>query len=315
MSLNSLILLICIALYVPDLDAEEIPSTDAGTNTAQPQWLDDKHKRDFESRAQSIDALLLAFRSAAQEAGNGDHIGTVERELAQQLAKAQQQYERGDYAAGRETLDQAYAMVKSALVEVRDGDTVVSGRRSDDQYEVKAGEPKAQLGYEERIESIETLMAAYRRVAEEKGELGRASLVEDNVAAMVAKAETHVEAGDYGAGLPLLNDAYVVVKESLAALRDGDTLVRSLNFANKQEEYQYYVAKTNSQITALRILQQNGADSSKAARLKNLLASVQSKLDHAGALAAENDHEEAVSIMDDVLTRLQSGLMMFFSSR
>jgi hypothetical protein len=307
-------------LYASSVFAEKAAmgaafADDAGATSPQHQWIDNKHKRDFEARVQSIEALILAFRSVATETGNADQISVIESNVVLEIQQAQKHYDSEDYTTGRNILDRAYAIVKIAILKIRDGTTLVMNRSADEQYEIEARKSRGLLDYENRAQSIDALIAAYNRVAEEKDQQGQASVVEGNIADIVARATKHYEAGDYTAGLTLLKDAYALIKEALAALRDGDTLVRSLNFANKEEEYQYYVTKTHSQKTAIRILQKISANPARTARMNGLLRTAQTMLDEASALAAENKHEAAVPIMDKVLTRLQSGLMMALSSR
>lgn len=316
---KSLIVLFCLPLLSLNAIAAETGSNPSNTQqtstvSTQPQWQNNKHKEDFESKSRSIDALMNAFRSVATETGNSDQIMVIENKVAQERKQAQEYLDKEDYGTGIINLDQAYSTVKNAIIQLRNGATVVKNRNPEDQYEIKPGTPKGESDYEHRAKSVQALVSAFHRVSEEKGQKDTGLVLESKIDLIVEKANKIYATGEQAAGLNHLNSAYMIVKEALSALRDGDTLVRSLNFANKKEEYDYYVSKTSSQKTALLILQNLNPDNRKTS-LDRVLSTSQTMLDEASKLAADNLHDEAVPIMDKVLTRLQSGLMMAFSMR
>lgn len=304
------IILLCLPLLSINASA-----AGAGSSPSSPQQRqNDKHIENFQSKSRSIDSLMSAFRSAATETGNSDQIKVIEDQVEQQRIQAQSYLDKEEYPTGIVTLDQAYNTVKNAIIQLRDGSTVVKNRNPKDQYEIKHGVSKGESDYEHRAQSIQALISAFHRVSEEKGQKDEALVLESKIDIIVKKADKIYASGDQASGLYQLNSAYTLIKEALSALRDGDTLVSSLNFANKKEEYDYYFTKTSSQKTALLILQSLNPDNRKTSLDKVLITS-QALLDEASKLAADNRFEEAVPIMDKVLTRLQSGLMMAFSMR
>ena len=96
-------------------------------------------------------------------------------------------------------------------------------------------------------------------------------------------------------------------------MRGGQVLVRSLDFADDAEEYEYYVTKTRSQLDAIGMLKNNSGRSSKLPMIDRLLADSQSLIDQAAKLASTDDHKRAIPLMEKALGRLQSGLMMVVS--
>ncbi|MBW2422211.1 MAG: hypothetical protein JRH19_27010 [Deltaproteobacteria bacterium] len=85
----------------------------------------DKKRHDFEARASSVEVLLEALRRISaekhQEKRNASTIAKVETQYAQ----AQKLAAAGEMDEARAVIDDAYAIAKSVLVGLRDGDTVV----------------------------------------------------------------------------------------------------------------------------------------------------------------------------------------------
>ena len=282
---------------------------------SQGQGLNEKQQRDFMVRWQSIDALITAYHSVASGSGSADQIPAVESRVATLLGQANAFIGRGEYTAATDLLGEAYSVVKLAIVAVHDGHTLVNQREGGSGLASSPEKPKAQQDYQRRSGSVAALLAAYLRIAEEKGERQQAAILEKSVATLEKEAQALTEAQDYTGGSELLNDAYLLVKEALVALRDGDTLVHSLDFSTKEQEYQYYVTKTQSQLTAIRVLRKASGNPAKNRRIDTLLSSAQAKLDKAEQMARSDDYESAVPLMDEAFSQLQSGFMMSLSSR
>lgn len=269
-----------------------------------------KHQKDFESRSLNVNTLIHAYRNIALETGNIQQAKTFENKIIADILRAETQYQNNNPSAGRNTLDQAYAQVKNAIVQLRNGQTMVKRRSANEQYEIKAPNPDLLTDREKLTNNIDTLMTAFKRVSEEKGQQAQANVLEGNIITLKNKAKKHYESGNDDSGQNLLNGAYILIKEAVTTLRDGDTLIQSLNFANKKEEYQYYLRKIISQKTAIEFLQQLNTTPAKDRMLNNLVKTSENKLVQASALADKNDYEAALPIMDKIFSRLQSGLMM-----
>lgn len=86
----------------------------------------DKAKHDYEMQALSIMALLKAQSRVSDE----KHAGETEQRLHWQvetlLEDAGTLYQNGDYAGGRQMLNQAYDMLKVSIERMREGDTLVN---------------------------------------------------------------------------------------------------------------------------------------------------------------------------------------------
>jgi hypothetical protein len=106
---------------------------------------------------------------------------------------------------------------------------------------------KLENDYNARLDSVNALLGAYKRVASEKNSAAKG--VGETVAQIekgVAAAAKLAQAGKYKEGRSELDRAYLVAKAGISNLRSGDTLVRSLNFASKEEEYHYEIDRNNT---------------------------------------------------------------------
>jgi hypothetical protein len=279
---------------------------------AEPGYRDEAQsaQREFTSKANSIDALLSAYRNMAP----AEQVDALQQAVSGMLTQARALYHQGDIPGGRALLDQAYARVRSTIVQNRDGLTVTNQRGAGDQYEIRSNESGLQRAYRSRLESIDALFAAYVRVTQEKARPGKANLMASNLGQLKGRADDAFRRGNVDAGMAMLDDAYKLVKVALSALREGETLTRSLNFANAQEEYAYYLEKTASQMEAIEIMLEVNAAHPRNMLLQSLLQGARLQLDEAAGRAANGRHDEALPIMDRVFSRLQSGLIMSLSA-
>ena len=114
---------------------------------------------------------------------------------------------------------------------------------------------KYENDYRMRLESVNALLGAYKRVANEKGSSVKG--VNETVAQIeksVAEAAKLAQASKFKEGRAELDRAYLVAKAGVSGLRSGDTLVRSLNFASKEEEYHYEIDRNNTHQMLIEVL-------------------------------------------------------------
>ena len=273
-----------------------------------------KQKQGFEARSKSIEALLNAYRNIAAQGVPADQAKLIEEKVTGEINQARSYFQIGNYSEGNHALNRAYSTVRAAIIALRDGATLTKNRGAEERYGFRPTQPR-QLRDSDRLnQSIDALLAAYKRVSEEKGFTEQALVMDRSISALRDSAGSHYQSGEHGVGYQRLVDAYTLIKEALASLRDGDTLVQALSFANRQQEFLYYVRKTHSQKLAIQILLSVNDDVSTINQLNDLLTVSQTMMEEADALAANNHYDAAVAVMDKVFTRLQSGLMMVASS-
>lgn len=161
---------------------------------------------------------------------------------------------------------------------------------------------KFENDYKARLDSVNALLGAYKRVASEKGSStqGIGEIVVQ-IEKGVAEAAKLAQAGQYREGRTELDRVYLVAKAGISGLRSGDTLVRSLNFANKEEEYHYEVDRNNTHRMLIEVLlSEKKADSM-----------VQGFIEKANALRAQaeaaingKDYTTGVKLLEESTTEL-----------
>jgi len=152
-----------------------------------------------------------------------------------------------------------------------------------------------------RLESVEALLGAYKRVSGEKSAKGVAETVAQiekskATAAVLAKERKFKEARTE------IDRGYLVAKAGLTSLRSGDTLVRSLNFANKEEEYHYEIDRNNTHLMLIKVL----VDEKKAGgdMIQGYLSKGQELRIKADEAASRKAYDEAVKLLEQATAEL-----------
>lgn len=162
---------------------------------------------------------------------------------------------------------------------------------------------KFENDYKSRLESVKALLAAYQRVASEKGSAAKG--VKETVAQIeksLADAEGLAKTARYKDGRAELDRAYLVAKAGISSLRSGDTLVRSLNFASKEEEYHYEVDRNNTHQMLIKVLVEERKAGDQL--VQNYVAKAQDLRSQADAAAAKKDYEAAIKLLEESTAEL-----------
>ena len=114
--------------------------------------------------------------------------------------------------------------------------------------------------------------------------------------ALLGEAQAFAVRGELAAATGALERAYLVAKAAIGSMRSGDTLVRSLDFASKEEEYRYELDRNDTHRMLLTMLV---ADPAKAERAKAGAARAQSLRDAALGRAGAGAWAEAVGLLEE----------------
>lgn len=109
----------------------------------------------------------------------------------------------------------------------------------------QVSEEKKRNDFATRLESVSALRDALTRVSAEKNAEARTAETISKVDATVLDAKIAAPV-DIDYARALLDKAYSSVKQGVEVLRDGDTLVRSLTFASKADEYRYELDRNDT---------------------------------------------------------------------
>lgn len=239
----------------------------------------------YDQRLESLDKLIETSSGAKQ---------VNQSENAQALAlreEARVAYERAQqaHAAGRDAevpalLDRAASKMFLAVRMVRPP---------------QSSEQKKASDYQLRMQSVEALLGAQQRVSKEKGMVHEAEQVGRQVDGLVSKADVLAARGELEGALVLASQAYMVLKVSLEALRGGETLVRSLQFENAEEEYHYELDRNDThRMLADIVLQDNQGTSG----LGDMVAKL---LEKAGTLRTQAERQAADQKFDAAIESLE----------
>lgn len=255
-------------------------------------------------------ALCFAQQASAQPPAAPVDVAALERRLAAvetliERSSAARQIESSAVPAALEKREKARASQRRAADAFRAGDlaraSLLLPEASVQMFEaVKLAAPeqvtaaKQRSDFEARLESVRSLLAAQKRIGDEKavasaGETTRA------IERLVGQAEAEAGAGRLAEASGKVEQAYLLAKAAIGSMRSGDTLVRSLTFATREEEYQYELDRNETHRMLLAVL----LDASKAERARTAVERAAELRAQAEATAKSGDAEGAIRLLEE----------------
>lgn len=243
-----------------------------------------------ERQMKGVSTLIESSSAARQIDASGKPEAIKLREQARALyARALLERQAGDLPAAQQLLNEA----SRALFE---------GVRLASPPEDKAKRQQAEFAA--RLGDARAMLDAHRRVVADKGGQADAQALVKKVEKLLADAEQAAPA-DAVRGLALVEQGYHLSRAAIGSLRAGETLVRSLNFANKEEEYRYEQDRHESHTLLVQLLLKEKRDVPGIDRM------VQGFIDKAMHLRAEaeakasvRDFGAAVTLMEEATREL-----------
>jgi hypothetical protein len=240
-------------------------------------------REQLERRAQSVGTLIESSSAAKQIDSSGvaaarerrDNARLIHREAVAALAAS-------DAAGAAKLLDQAAR-------------EMIDGARLAKPEQV-AGE-KHKRDFEARLESARALLAAQQRITKEKGATKEAQDAARSIERQIGEAQGIAAQGRYEEARPVLDRAYLTARVSIESMRRGDTLVRSLNFASKREEYDYEIDRNDTHAMLIKVLLADRKDAAGAmAPFTEKAAALRVE---AEAQARKGDHAAGIRLLED----------------
>jgi len=235
-----------------------------------------------ERRAASVRKLVEESSAAREIEASGNAEAAAARNQARQTIRlAEAALASGDVAAANNLLEDAtrqlFAGARLARGEQARGETM---RR-----DVAA-----------RISSARALLSAQQRIQQEKP-AAEAGAVAVRVDGLLRQAEALVAQQRYEEARLAAEQAYLLAKSTVTAMRTGDTLTRSLSFGSKEEEYHYEVDRndTHRMLVTLLAKKQGGNSAQIDAAVER---AVQIRRG-AEASAARGEYEAAIEQLED----------------
>jgi tetratricopeptide (TPR) repeat protein len=238
-------------------------------------------------RFQKVEKLLEESSAATRIKEGGNSQAQAKREEAKVLlAQARSAFDAGDPEQADQLLQRATTVMLEAVRMVAPDQSMVDKKYRD---------------FDERLESIEALSAAHARIREEKGltpasESDLYPLVERKL----AQAKALREQGKPEDGRRILDEAYVAAKVAIEHLRGGDTLVRSLHFATKEEEYRYELDRNDTHHMLVGVLVKEGQQASAGVDklVQQFMAKAKRLRQQAEQQAQKGAYEEAIHSLE-----------------
>ncbi len=242
----------------------------------------------LQRRLQSVGILIESSSAARQIESSGDAAAREKRDNARLLHReASVLLQKGDAAGAARLLDQAAREMMGGARLARPEQVVGA---------------KLQRDFDARLESARALLVAQQRITQEKGGSAEADKATRSIEGLIQDAERRQAAGRLDEARALVDRAYLTARVSIESLRRGDTLVRSLKFNSKREEYDYEIDRNDTHRMLIRVLL---ADRSGG------VAAMQAFIDRAAvlrgqaeALAQRGDHEAAIKTLEDATREL-----------
>ncbi|HEY0825541.1 MAG TPA: hypothetical protein VGD76_17265, partial [Ramlibacter sp.] len=206
-------------------------------------------REQLERKLGSTSTLIESSSGARQIEASGAGEALARRARARELhGKASEALRAGDLDTASKLLDEASRAMFEGVRLAAPQQVADAKERSD---------------YGARLESTRALVEAQKRIAAEKGG-PRAAEPARQAEALIAEGEKLAAAGRLPDARAKVDQAYLTVKAAIGTAREGDTLVRSLNFASKREEYDYEIDRNDTHAMLIKVLLADRKDAAPA---------------------------------------------------
>jgi hypothetical protein len=241
-------------------------------------------REQVERRVDSVGKLIEGSTGAQQIEASGGVEAKARRDKARELHRqAQDALRANDLAGASRLLDEA-------------SKSMFAGVRSAAPEQVTAS--KERRDYDARMASTRALLDAQKRIAAEKGLGGREQDLVRTIDGLLAESQARLAGGDVAAARKSLDQAYLLAKASVGGMRSGDTLVRSLDFASKADEYRYELDRNDTHRMLLDVVLRDKRPAVADGRLDTSLAEAARLRKAAEDVSARGDYEEGIRSLE-----------------
>ncbi|MDP2369638.1 hypothetical protein [Rhodoferax sp.] len=233
-------------------------------------------------------ATLIEKSSAARqiESSANPQVAVLRGKARELRQQADQAYQAGDLIAAARGLDQAAKMffegVRLAAPEQVTGE-------------------KEQRDFDNRMESVRALLVAQKRISAEKRQGAKGAEITLSIESKIRDAAALAAGGKLDQARLLLDQVYRTTNLAIEGLRQGDTLVRSLTFATKQEEYLYEVDRNDTHKMLIKVLldERRASNAGLETMVRKYMEQAASLRANAEGMAAKQDFESAIKLLED----------------
>jgi hypothetical protein len=239
----------------------------------------------FQNRVAFADKLLNDSPEARQVMESDDEAAKKLRARAlEKFAAALEARDSGKVDEARTGLSDAMSLMYAAVRETHQED---------------GASEKSNRDFRNRRASVDALLSAHQRISEEKGLQAEHERLRQDVTVEVVAAEEILKSGDAKLARQQLDGAYDKVRLSVKELRDGDTLVRELRFASKEDEYRYELDRNDTHQMLVKVLLEDRLQNEGVReRVTSLVSSAGDLRALAESQAGEGEFAEAVETLE-----------------
>lgn len=239
----------------------------------------------LERRVQSVGTLIESSSAARQIEASGIAGARERRDSARLIHReAARLVEAGDLALASELLTQAAR-------------EMIAGARMSKPEQI--AQDKHKRDFEARLGSTRALLKAQQRITKEKGAGAEAQQATQSIEQQLAQAEELAGKEEFERARPLLERAYLMTRVSIESMRRGDTLVRSLNFGSKKEEYEYEIDRNDTHRMLVTVLLADRKEAGTLpATIPGLLEASADLRRQAEGKASAGDHEAGIKLLE-----------------
>ena len=171
---------------------------------------------------------------------------------------------------------------------------------------VKASKPESASAakhlkdFDVKEKSVIALLDALEYITDEAKDHKKFQLLKADTEVLSNKAHALKDSGEIVAGMHVMEEAIVMLKTEVQVLREGVTLVRSLNFANKEEEYVYEIDRNDTHRMLVEVLLKEKRESSASVndKVKDYMDKADAYRADAEKAASKKQFEEGITLLE-----------------
>ena len=242
-------------------------------------------RQSVEDRMPYIEKLLNQSSAAKQVINSSSSEAKQIRQQALELYRqANEKHRQGDNQAAADLLKQSSGLMFKAIK--------ISTPTS-------MGEEQIIANYGQRKESVVALRDAFNRISDENNETNDKRKVNDQLEQLTRNADKLLQQGQNAEARIEIDKAYHLLQVSIESIRAGQTLVRSLQFESKQEEYLYEIDRndTHSMLISL-LVDEKQKSVTMRTKIVGFVAEADQLRLQAEAYAAEAAFEQAIELLE-----------------
>jgi hypothetical protein len=246
-----------------------------------------EEKEQLGRRLASVATLIEKSSAGKQIESSAIPEALAKRDKARELRlEAERAYRSENYPNASRLLDQAAKMM-------------FEGVRLASPEQVT--QEKKQRDFDSRMESVKALLSAQKRISIEKNAGAKGKEISNKIETQMQEASALANAKKLDQARALLDQAYVTAKKAIESMRDGDTLVRSLDFATKEEEYRYEIDRNDTHQMLVKVLldEKRAVNPSLEGMVQKYLEQAASLRKTAESSASKGDYVMGIKLLED----------------